>query len=271
MSHIYPEIALELDMASSAFEGLAEASSVTPPPALKTSILDAIEHEKQDSLLSVEKSVIPNTQKSTDFQPNTAQNHDDKITLGIYKIAAVLLVSLTVGASYLYIDSKSDLEASNERLSALESDLEKEQSGISDRIAGLEYTLNESSSTIKDLTSELEIVKDPSTFKIALKGTDLRPNALASVYFNPDKEQIYIESNQLDELAESYDYQLWAIVDGKPVDMGVFNPKLGDLSQLQKVDYIKNPQAFAITIEPVGGSIGPTLEKMVVLGTVDVS
>jgi anti-sigma-K factor RskA len=63
-------------------------------------------------------------------------------------------------------------------------------------------------------------------------------------------------------------YQLWGFVDGKPVDLGVFdvdakheaNQKIGDLS--------KKYAGFAITIEKKGGSLSPTLDKLVVKGNV---
>jgi anti-sigma-K factor RskA len=61
-------------------------------------------------------------------------------------------------------------------------------------------------------------------------------------------------------------YQLWAIVDGKPVDAGMI-----DLNQpivFQQMKTINSAQAFAVTIENVGGSATPSLETMCLLGNV---
>jgi anti-sigma-K factor RskA len=53
-------------------------------------------------------------------------------------------------------------------------------------------------------------------------------------------------------------YQLWALLDGKPVDAGTFNVN-SDSIQLQEVRNIANAQAFAITLEHKGGVRSPTL------------
>jgi hypothetical protein len=53
-------------------------------------------------------------------------------------------------------------------------------------------------------------------------------------------------------------YQLWAIVSGKPVSLGV----LDSSNTMQEGLPVSNPQAFAITLEPSGGSINPTMDQM---------
>ena len=64
-------------------------------------------------------------------------------------------------------------------------------------------------------------------------------------------------------------YQLWAIVDGAPVDMGVFDLASAETdTTFQNVPFIENPQAFAVTLEPKGGSTNPTLDQMYVVGNV---
>ena len=62
-------------------------------------------------------------------------------------------------------------------------------------------------------------------------------------------------------------YQLWAIVDGQPVDMGVFDNAVG-VKTFEAVPFIANAQAFAVTVEDIGGSPTPSLETMVVIGNV---
>ena len=57
-------------------------------------------------------------------------------------------------------------------------------------------------------------------------------------------------------------YQLWAIVDGKPVDAGVINNCIG-LCKMKKIDHA---EAFAITLEKEGGSPTPTLNRNVCNG-----
>jgi hypothetical protein len=48
--------------------------------------------------------------------------------------------------------------------------------------------------------------------------------------------------------------------------MGVFEVAANE--GLQDVPYIEHPQAFAVTLEPKGGSQAPTLDQMYVVGAV---
>ena len=59
-------------------------------------------------------------------------------------------------------------------------------------------------------------------------------------------------------------YQLWALVDGAPVDAGVFEIDAG--TPMIKMKNIPRAQAFAVTLEPSGGSLKPTMDQMYVLG-----
>jgi len=75
--------------------------------------------------------------------------------------------------------------------------------------------------------------------------------------------------SKLKQLSDDQQYQLWTIVDGKPVDQGVFNWDDKGLIALKSAT--GNVAAFAVTIEPKGGSTSPTLSTMQVLGEVNPS
>jgi hypothetical protein len=56
------------------------------------------------------------------------------------------------------------------------------------------------------------------------------------------------------------------MVDGKPVDAGVFEMKEGP--GMMKMKNIPRAEAFAITLEKKGGSQAPSLDKLYVMGKV---
>jgi hypothetical protein len=61
---------------------------------------------------------------------------------------------------------------------------------------------------------------------------------------------VYLSSVKLPVAPEGKQYQLWAIVDGKPVDAGLLdNPET-----FEKMKSLGNAQAFAISLEAKGGS-----------------
>lgn len=121
--------------------------------------------------------------------------------------------------------------------------------------------VNEKLNKIQD---DLSILQSGSFTKVILKGTANAPDALASVYWNSTSQEVYLSIQNLKELSQSNQFQLWAIVDGKPVDAGIFDtPSDG----LLKMKPITGAGAFAITIEPRGGLMVPTLETMQAIGS----
>lgn len=72
--------------------------------------------------------------------------------------------------------------------------------------------------------------------------------------------------NNLNELSEEFDYQLWVIGDQGPIGIGLVNER--KKMTLQQMQAVAQAGTFAITIEPKGGSESPTLDKLVVIGNV---
>ena len=65
---------------------------------------------------------------------------------------------------------------------------------------------------------------------------------------------------------KGHQYQLWAIVDKKPVSLGVFDKTDADSVEMKEMGSVVAPQAFAVTLEPRGGSVNPTMDEMMVIG-----
>jgi hypothetical protein len=101
--------------------------------------------------------------------------------------------------------------------------------------------------------------------KIELKGVENHPDMLADVYWHTSKK-VFLEIKNLPAAPTGKQYQLWAIVDGKPIDMGMYDPK--NKSKVQAMKSVEIPQAFAITLEKEGGNPTPTMEEMYMMGTI---
>lgn len=98
-------------------------------------------------------------------------------------------------------------------------------------------------------------------------GTNKAPQAVAAVEWNENTGEFSINPLTLPATGADKDYQLWAIVDGNPVDMLVFNTD-ADPTTTTTITFSSRPTAFAVTLEPRGGSPSPTLSEMYVLGGV---
>jgi hypothetical protein len=104
----------------------------------------------------------------------------------------------------------------------------------------------------------------PASREIELQGTDLSKQSSLRVVWNPESSRLLADGlDRLPAPPSGKQYQLWAIVEGKPVDAGTLDyqnkPQWGK-------SIPQRPAAFAVTLEPVGGSVNPTLDQMYVVG-----
>ncbi len=120
--------------------------------------------------------------------------------------------------------------------------------------------------SLTEIQSNLNLIAEPSTIKIALAGVPTSKDSHAVVFWNQSKKQVILTGIDLPKSPENKQYQLWALVDGVPVDAGVFDSKSSN--DLISMKSIEKGQAFAITLEPKGGSPTPHLESLCVIGNV---
>ncbi|MBS1916262.1 MAG: anti-sigma factor [Bacteroidetes bacterium] len=111
-------------------------------------------------------------------------------------------------------------------------------------------------------------IKDPGMAVIKMPAVAKSPDpaSMATVYWDTKSKDVYLMVNNLPQPVSDKQYQLWAIVDGKPVDAGVLDMQEG--MTFAKMKNIPKAQAFAITLEKHGGSDIPTMSAMYVLGKV---
>jgi anti-sigma-K factor RskA len=99
---------------------------------------------------------------------------------------------------------------------------------------------------------------EPGT--ILLSGTEAAPQATGVIVLNQDASRGTLVAEGLPPLDPAQQYQLWLIDDGQRLSGGVFSVDDDGFGTLQ----LSGPQsladyaAFGITVEPAGGSPGPT-------------
>ncbi len=227
---------------------LPNALPQTAPPAeLRERILQAA---VQDGNRAAQSAKAPATVRAmpqrTLFQT---------VTRSLAWAAALLLV--TVG--YAYYHRSQEVATLRQERAALQQQLQERQQEID----GLKL----------NLAFHLEMAKalqKPRSLLVDLKPTKEAP-ATGKVIVDRENARAYFVAAALPVLAANKDYQLWYIGKSGPVDAGVFQVDANGYGGIQ----IRNlPQdlseiaAFAVTIEPKGGSVNPTLDQMVLLGRV---
>lgn len=234
MCALYPEVQVELDAIREALTGYAQAQAVAPKAETKVRFMEAI-----DSLAQQQPKVIP-------LQAPKKTN---------YLVAAgwILLGLSVIGNIVFYQKWKSV----NEQLTALNA----EKSTLADQLKVNEVKL-------ADMHQSMDMISNPDVMRVTMKGVGQTPSSKTMVYWNKQTKEVYIEVKELPQLASGQQFQLWAIVDGKPVDAGMLPMQDADSTLIRMKDF-ESAQAFAITIEKEGGSAAPTLDKMVVMGAIN--
>jgi anti-sigma-K factor RskA len=233
----YPEIRQELDAIEAALADFAQGDAIKMPAGLTDKVMTRIDAEAADA---------PAHQKA----PAAPSKGNSSRTL-IWVLAAIA-AGLAIGLLFL-----------NSRLSNVQQNLQQQQ----DQLAQLQTDCDEKDTEIQSLQRQVQVMRTPGNRQIFMLGTDNAPTAIASVHYNPEDQKAYLDIIDMEAAPTDKQYQLWAIVDGQPVDMGVFDVAIGP-DTFQEVPYIENAQAFAVTVENAGGSPMPSLETLVVIGNV---
>lgn len=136
---------------------------------------------------------------------------------------------------------------------------------IQDSFEILQADCDRNSKELAALKVQLDLLRDTATRIIKLPGTEKAPDAAVAVYFNPRLQKTYLDVQSLPLAATGKQYQLWALVDGQPIDLGVFEQQ-ADSSLIKEVSFVGEADAFAITLEDDGGKPGPDLTQLYVIG-----
>jgi anti-sigma-K factor RskA len=93
---------------------------------------------------------------------------------------------------------------------------------------------------------------------VAMPATKEAPQAQTFVFWDTTQtKDVYMLVKNLPQTPADKQYQLWALLDGKPIDLGVFDVKAQQTPLLIRMKNVQNAEAFAITLEERGGKPAP--------------
>ena len=244
----YPELNAEVMRIENDLIRLAESQVPKPSAKIKNSIFDAIDAlEESDDM--VEKEEIETKVLEMPIPVK------EKSSLTMLLMVAASLALLIVSAFFNYIQYQ-EIKSARQTIASLNQEKEV-----------LANDLSTFKTSIESAENKIAVLRDTANVTIPMKGLDISPSSLALIHWNKYTNETFIDIASLPEAPTDMQYQLWAIVDGVPVDLGVFDV-LNSTGAIQKMKTVGNPQAFAVTLEKSGGSPAPTMENMYVLGAV---
>lgn len=219
----YPALRDELVRTEKTMEQLALQASVKPKPHLKDNILRSVGTRIK-------------------AQPNATN---------FWLWLAAASVILACGFTYLAYNYYSRWSSTSQQLAEIE--LRNQQ---------IAQNLNTVNLELANIQAEINVIDNPAYSRVILTGTNQAPDSKATVFWNASTHEVYLRVQQLQALSTENQFQLWALIDGKPVDLGIFDTKNG----LIKMKPTSRADAFAVTIEARGGSPVPSLQTLQVIG-----
>ena len=244
----YDELKQELIEIQETLESYALLHSVSPP----SNVLDSL-------MASVEEKVTPLTLKKPPPSSSTSMNYELEKSKNTIKrlqrfqylaVAASILLALSAALNWKYYTA---LEKAQTEIAFLT----QEQETLANNFNSMQAKYNL-------VSGELEVLQNPNNRIVKMAGNENHPETKAYVYWNVESQEVYVKIAELPNPPTEKQYQLWALKDGKPIDAGVFDVENG----LLKVKNIEAADAFAVTLEPKGGSEQPTLEDLYMIGEV---
>jgi anti-sigma-K factor RskA len=219
MSAQYPEVLDARIAFETSLEQQAVNNAIIPPPAFKAQVMAAVFQENK----AQEAKVV-----------SIEQRQAPVVKTGWIKYAAAAAVILLAGSLFWNISLFNE----NNKLKT-------------------EYTA--ASGRLADLEKDVALLTKPGVQMTAMKGLDPSPASYTTVYWDSTTKSVFLLVNNLPKPASDKQYQLWAILDGKPVDLGMINSEylVGQRPLLLRMNNVAGAQAFAITLEKAGGNPQP--------------
>lgn len=267
----YPEVKQEISAIELAMEKYAIQHAVQPSVSLENKILARIgATENTSSVASPDQQIISPISETktipeakavpeTKILPLYPEGYESKLkNLRFALLACAVLLIISGIALY---SAHTELGTAKQQIIALNQDKEK-----------FANTVNYMKETNQELQTIADMPMDPDWKIVKLAGTKMAPKAKMMVYWHTSGRHVMVDNSKMGLPAndQTHQYQLWALVNGKPVDLGVFDVKTDTTHILLKMKEIGSAQAFAVTLEKRGGVPSPTMDQMIVMGAVSI-
>jgi anti-sigma-K factor RskA len=243
MARQYAEVRDEIEAIQSAFETIAVVPGINPRPELRAIVLDNIDQLEHSRATTHSNGAAPRA--TVIAMPRRTR----------YLLAASITIAIlsSAAAGYFAYQWRST---------------ERELAAVNSENVRIAQDRNTLKTRLDKNADDLAVIRQQGNRVVQMKGMPAAPGALATVYWNPETRQVHLDKGTLPAPPPGKQYQLWAIADGKPHDAGMIAMDTAG-EGLAEMKSMARAEAFAVTLEPQGGSAAPTLDAMFVMGKVE--
>jgi len=242
----YPEVADELAQIEASLALYARANALQPGASVKQKVFERINGGEGAK-------VVPLTNTKDSYMPAPRISSGWKMVAA----AAILLLVASAAMNILLYNKSSEKDTV---LSEKERIL-KESLAINDSLQQRD----------KALGNYIDVARDPESRSVSINVANA-PDSNAKVFWMPKNGDVYVDPSNLPALPGDKQYELWAIIDGVPVNAGIIvTTKQGNSYKVQRMKGFGavKVQAFAVSIEPASTkaaekptvvyAVGPTI------------
>ena len=242
MCAAHAEVRKARELFELALEEQAMTNAITPAKNIKSKIFAEIEIET-GMISTAGNDQIPSVPAEAATRPVIKV-----VSIGWQRYitaASIALLLISTTLNFYFFNQYKSYSNRYQALVAQQADMAKNNDVLRTRLDTYESTL--------------AMLRDPDMTVIKMPGTNVPTspdsNSVATVYWNTRSKDVYLMVNNLPQPPSDQQYQLWAIVDGQPIDAGVFDVQ--NAAAPLRMRNMPRAQVFAVTLEKRGGSTTP--------------
>lgn len=265
----YPDVKAAVDSLQHDKERFVQLYAIAPPHGIKDRLVEIIRQENtqegNDLLPDELRAPIPtpvNGKKKKQAQQPAGETPVKQLAVAkksndrIWKYMTAAIVALLLGSvfmNFFFFRKSTDYKSRYQSLIATKEKLEadKEQQALT--------SLKE---TPANVTAEADPLNNPDFKWTKIPGGGKYAGNLVAVGWNAKTQAVYLQAQLMPVPPAGKQFQLWAIVNKKLVDAGVFLTGADASQLLQQMKAVAVAQGFAITLEKKGGSQDPSMDQV---------
>lgn len=230
-----PEVRAALDQIQQDLEAFATLHAVEPDEKLRDKILGSISAAKPANSAGENPKVI-------------ALNTPPQSRIRSFAIAASLVLVVSIGINIYQWKNTGTLTAEKQKLDSSFSIEQAQKIALTQQIVAAKEQLDRT-------TNDLNFLRNPMTKNVALNSVVKDHPMNAVVYVDMSNMQLAVDPMTLPATSADQKYVLWAMVDGKPVNVGDFD--LESNSGLMMMKTSPQTDTYAISLEKSGDVTAP--------------
>jgi anti-sigma-K factor RskA len=247
---MHEELRAESDKIAQCIEALDRKEAQTPPPSLRKKIEEALFQTNDKKILPNEPlRVNSNSPMAIALPPATP-----KISLGRAAVWAAFLVSVI--SNFVLLGQRNKI---NEQLA--------QNQAKTDSLLQYQHNLF---AMAEEHKHSAEMLADTNISAVVLKTTIPGHPMAVTVYWNKQNGDAFIAVDKLPMPPKGMQYQVWVMQKGKMNNVGMLNNELIAGVGMDKLENkVIEAEAFAVSLQQVGGSVEPDMKNLYVMGKVN--